>query len=181
MSLFSQRSKFHYLVFLINSILFIIPPGLRCDNVSHHIGSHQLEKVCSTKVGFPLPSLSFSLFFLPSPPCSPSPCLPFFLCRSLSIQYPCGHLLAAHKLYFSAFSSLFLSFSLFSFYLFCMMFVTLKAASIDGTVSDLKEASLGFLYPKTTKISLEFLIFSTLFLAPGGLPPPGRLSHADTN
>uniref|UniRef100_A0A8C5JCE3 protein-tyrosine-phosphatase n=1 Tax=Junco hyemalis TaxID=40217 RepID=A0A8C5JCE3_JUNHY len=60
---------------------------LRCDNVSHHIESHQLEKVCSIKVGFPLPSLSLSLLS-PFPSCSPSPGLPSFLCRSLSIQYP---------------------------------------------------------------------------------------------
>uniref|UniRef100_A0A8C5JGZ8 protein-tyrosine-phosphatase n=1 Tax=Junco hyemalis TaxID=40217 RepID=A0A8C5JGZ8_JUNHY len=49
--------------------------------------SHQLEKVCSIKVGFPLPSLSLSLLS-PFPSCSPSPGLPSFLCRSLSIQYP---------------------------------------------------------------------------------------------
>lgn len=147
--------------------------------MSHHIESHQLEKVCSIKVGFPLPSLSLSSFSLP---------LLFsfswssFLSLSLTF-YPVSMwaFAAAQKLYFSAFSSLFLSFSLSLFYLFCMMFVTLRAASIDGTVSDLKEASLGFLYPKTTKISLEFLIFSTLSLAPGGLCSPGRFSHADTD
>lgn len=145
--------------------------------MSHHIESHQLEKVCSIKVGFPLPSLSFSLLS-PFPSCSPSPGLPSFICRSLSIQYPCGHLLPPRNCISLHFP---LSFSLSLFYLFCMMFVTLRAASIDGTVSDLKEASLGFLYPKTTKISLEFLIFSTLSLAPGGLCSPGRFSHTDTN
>lgn len=60
-----------------------------------------------------------------------------------------------------------------------MMFVTLRAASIDGTVSDLKEASLGFLYPKTTKISLEFLIFSTLFSLQEDCLPLGG-SHTQT-
>lgn len=79
------------------------------------------------------------------------------------------------------FLSLSFSFSLLLslFYLFCMMFVTLRAASIDGTVSDLKEASLGFLYPKTTKISLEFLIFSNSLSLQGGLLPLGG-SHTQT-
>lgn len=155
--------------------------------MSHHIESHQLEKVCSIKVGFPLPSLSLSLslFFLPSPlVLLLLVFLPFSVAHFLSsihVGICCRPEIIFLCIFLSPSLSFSLSISLSLFYLFCMMFVTLRAASIDGTVSDLKEASLGFLYPKTTKISLEFLIFSTLSLAPGGLRSPGRFSHSDTD
>jgi len=101
--------NFHYLVFLINSILFIILPGLRCDNVSHHIGSHQLEKYAALKWVSPSPP-SFSLLSLPS--CSPRLLLPLLLS-----SYPVSMwaFASAHKFDFSAFSSfsLSISFSLF--------------------------------------------------------------------
>lgn len=100
-----------FMILIIINILLIILPGLWCDNVTCHIGSHPLELICSIEVG-PFPLLSLST----------PPCLSCFLSFSLLSDSPHDCALKAPEIQASSHYPslsptfcLFLSLSLFLF------------------------------------------------------------------
>lgn len=110
----------------------------------------------------PLPSLSVSLLSL-----------------SLSLWYSLGHLLVAQGLCSFALVSPLSCLSLLSYFLF--LFLTLFLHDVCYSESCIyrsngvrsKRGFVGFLHPKTTKMSLVFLIFSNFFIF---MLPAGRAS-----